>query len=160
MGVLRLRKRAMKSSSGMVRGSAPGPSYFVSGCDDGEASEAAGVDEAKFFAAAEGEDGVGVGRDGGVGGGDEQAAGHAEVDEELRGFSSLRVRSTTMVLPTRWTRSMRLPVRVSMISSGGDLKVWGLLLVCTATTVWPWMRAWTPLAMVSTSGSSGMPVRV
>src|SRR5712672_2619252 len=68
----------------------------------------------------------------------------------------LRIRSLTMVFPTRWTRSMRLPVRVSMISSGGDLKVWGLLLVCTLTTVWPWMRAWTPLATVSTSGSSGM----
>ena len=38
---------------------------------DGEATEAAGVDEAKFAAAAEGEDGVGVGRDGGVGGRDE-----------------------------------------------------------------------------------------
>ena len=37
-----------------------------------------------------------------------------------------------MVLPTRWTRSIRLPVRVSMISSGGDLKVWGLLLVLYA----------------------------
>ena len=31
---------------------------------DGEAAEAAGVDEAKLFAAAEGEDGVGVGWDG------------------------------------------------------------------------------------------------
>src|SRR5260370_34556076 len=30
MGVLRLRKRAMKSSIGMVRGSLPGPAYFVS----------------------------------------------------------------------------------------------------------------------------------
>ncbi len=43
-----------------------------------------------------------------------------------------------------------------MISSGGDLKVCGLLLVQTERMVWPWMRAWTPLAMVSTSGSSGM----
>src|SRR5271154_4367679 len=52
---------------------------------------------------------------------------------------------------------MRLPVRTSMISSGVDLKVCGLLLVHTERTVWPWMRAWTPLAIVSTSGSSGMP---
>src|SRR5438270_13468961 len=51
---------------------------------------------------------------------------------------------------------MRLPVRVSMISSGGDLKVCGLLLVCTPTTVWPWMRAWTPLATVTTSGGRGL----
>jgi hypothetical protein len=52
---------------------------------DGEASEAARVDEAKLLAAAEGEDGVGVWRDGCVWGGDEEAAGHAEVDEELGG---------------------------------------------------------------------------
>lgn len=40
--------------------------------------------------------------------------------------------------------------------SRGVLKVWGLLLVQTSTMRWPWMRAWTPLATVSTSGSSGM----
>ena len=44
-----------------------------------------------------------------------------------------------------------------MISSGGDLKVCGLLLVQMERMVWPWMRWWTPLAIVSTSGSSGMP---
>ena len=43
-----------------------------------------------------------------------------------------------------------------MISSGVDLKVWGLLLVQTERMVWPCTRAWTPLAIVSTSGSSGM----
>src|SRR6185437_13120060 len=66
------------------------------------------------------------------------------------------LRSMTMVLPTRWTRSMRLPVRASAIWSGGVLKVWGLLLVQTERMVWPWVRSWTPLATVSTSGSSGM----
>ena len=55
------------------------------GCD-GEAAEAAGVDETELASAAEDEDGVGVGRDGRVGGGDEETAGHAEVDEELGGF--------------------------------------------------------------------------
>ncbi|MCU1248711.1 MAG: hypothetical protein JWQ49_1740 [Edaphobacter sp.] len=65
-----------------------GAGAFVScvGRDDGEAAEAAGVDEAEFFAAAEGEDGVSVRGDGRVGGGDEQATGHAEMDEELGGF--------------------------------------------------------------------------
>jgi len=67
--------------------------------------------------------------------------------------------SQTMVLPTRWTRSMRALVRVSAISCGGDLKVCGLLLVQTERMVWPWTRAWTPLATVSTSGSSGMGYR-
>src|SRR5580704_15308532 len=71
----------------------------------------------------------------------------------------LWVRSTTMVLPTRWTRSMRAWVRVSAMVSGGDLKVWGLLLVQTERMVSPWMRSWTPLATVSTSGSSGMPMQ-
>jgi hypothetical protein len=52
------------------------------GCD-GESAEAASVDEAKFAATAEGEDGVSVGRDGGVGGGDEKPSGHTEMDEEL-----------------------------------------------------------------------------
>lgn len=47
---------------------------------DGEAAEAARVYEAEFASAAEGEDGVGVERDWGVGGGDEEASGHAEVD--------------------------------------------------------------------------------
>src|SRR5438270_12144667 len=56
------------------------------GGDKGEASEAAGVDEAEFFAAAESENGVSVRRNRRVGRGDEQAAGHAQVDEELRGF--------------------------------------------------------------------------
>jgi hypothetical protein len=55
------------------------------GCD-GEAAEAAGVYEAKFATAAEGEDGVGVGWYGCVWGGDEKASGHAKVDEELGGF--------------------------------------------------------------------------
>ena len=65
-----------------------GAGAFVSGVgrDDGEASEAAGVDEAELFAVAEGEDGVSMRGDGRVGGGDEQAAGHAEMDEELGGF--------------------------------------------------------------------------
>ena len=71
----------------------------------------------------------------------------------------LRARSMTMVLPTRWTRSMRAPVRVSVISVSGDLKVWGLPLVQTERMRWPRTRASTPLATVSTSGSSGMSAR-
>lgn len=58
---------------------------FVSGCVDGEAAETAGVYEAEFLSGAEVEDEVGVGRDGSVWGGDEEAASHAEVDEELGG---------------------------------------------------------------------------
>ncbi len=53
------------------------------GAEGTEAAEAAGVDEAEFAAVGEGEDGVGVGGPGDLGGGDEEAAGHAEVDEEL-----------------------------------------------------------------------------
>ena len=56
----------------------------------GEAAEAAGVDEAEFAAAAEGEDGVGVGWDGSIRGGDEEATGHAQVDQELGGLLIVR----------------------------------------------------------------------
>jgi len=54
------------------------------GRDDREPPEAPGVDEAQLLAAAEGEDGVGVWRDRSIWSGDEQAASHSEVDEELR----------------------------------------------------------------------------
>ena len=91
----------MKSSRVMVRGSAPGPAYFVPVRSDGKATEAACVDEAKLFAAAEGKYGVGMRGDRSIGCGDEQAAGHAEVDEELRGLLACGIRSMTMVLPTR-----------------------------------------------------------
>ena len=50
---------------------------------DGEAAEAAGIDEADLAAVGEGEDGVGVWRQRDVGLRDEKAAGHAEVNEEL-----------------------------------------------------------------------------
>jgi len=60
---------------------------------EGYAAEAARIDEADFACgcfpgrAAEGEDGVGVGRERDLGCGDEEAARHAEVDEEFgRGF--------------------------------------------------------------------------
>ncbi len=85
MGVLRPRKRPAKSAG--VDGE-----RFLAGAEvraidargtDGQASEAAGVDEAEFARVCEREDGVGVGRQGHVGVRDEQAAGHAEVDEEL-----------------------------------------------------------------------------
>src|ERR1035437_3379937 len=72
----------------------------------------------------------------------------------FRGAPRLTV--MTMVLPTRRTLSMVAPVRVSEISVSGDLKVCGLPLVQTLAMRWPWTRAWTPLAMVSTSGSSGI----
>ena len=49
-----------------------------------EAAEAAGIDKAEFAAARQGQPGVGVRGDQIVGGGDEQAAGHAEVDDPLR----------------------------------------------------------------------------
>ena len=54
---------------------------------DGEPAEAAGVHEAELIAAAEGEDGVGVRGEGDFGRGDEEASGHAEVDEELGGWA-------------------------------------------------------------------------
>ena len=53
--------------------------------DDREASKAPGVNETKFAASAERERGVGVWRQGSLGRGDKQAAGHAEVDEKLSG---------------------------------------------------------------------------
>jgi hypothetical protein len=56
------------------------------GGEDGEAAEAAGVDEAELVAAREAEDGVRVRWDGDLGVGDEEAAGHAEMDEELGVF--------------------------------------------------------------------------
>ena len=49
-----------------------------------KAPEATRVDEAQFAARGEVQDGVGVRREWDVGGGDEQAAGHAEVDQALR----------------------------------------------------------------------------
>ncbi len=51
--------------------------------DDGEAAEAAGVYEAEFAAVGEGQDCVGVGWEWHFGLRDEEAAGHAEVDEKL-----------------------------------------------------------------------------
>ncbi len=48
-----------------------------------EAAKAAGIDEAKLLAARKREAGVGVADDFGVGCGDEEAAGHAEVDDPL-----------------------------------------------------------------------------
>jgi hypothetical protein len=50
---------------------------------DGETAEAAGIDEAKLFASAEREDGVGVRWHRGLRGRDEKTTGHAEMDEEL-----------------------------------------------------------------------------
>lgn len=58
----------------------------VGGVLHGETAEAARVDEAKLLTVGERENGVGVGRVGDFGGVDEEAAGHAEVDEELRGL--------------------------------------------------------------------------
>ena len=48
-----------------------------------ETAEAAGVNEAQLVAAGQGEARVGVRGEGGVGGGDEETAGHAEVDYPL-----------------------------------------------------------------------------
>ncbi len=62
-----------------------GPFVFCVGRDDGETAKAAGVDKTKLFAAAQGQDSMGVRGDGGLGCGDQQASGHAEVYEELRG---------------------------------------------------------------------------
>src|ERR1035437_2398344 len=72
----------------------------------------------------------------------------------FRGAPRLTV--MTMVLPTRRTLSMVAPVSASAMSASEDLKVCGLPLVQTLAMRWPWTRAWTPLAIVSTSGSSGM----
>ena len=59
-----------------------GPVVGVCGVD-GEAPEATSIDEAKLVPAAEREDGMGVRRAGHFRCGDEQAAGHAKVDQEL-----------------------------------------------------------------------------
>src|SRR6266851_1494477 len=158
MGVLRLRKRAMKSSIGMVRGSWPGPAYFVSAL-----AEATTERRPKRRASTK--------RSsrpllrvrmawvwGGMGVSGVETSRRPVMPRWMRNWAArlLWLRSTTMVLPTRWTRSMRLWVRVPAIWAGEDLKVWGLLLVQTDWMVWPRTRSWTPLAMVSTSGSSGM----
>jgi len=50
----------------------------------GEAAETAGVDKAELAAGGEAEDGVGVEWERDGGGGDEEAASHAEVDDQLR----------------------------------------------------------------------------
>ncbi len=52
--------------------------------DEGKSPEAAGVDEAKLATGSERQDGVGVGRLGDAAVGDEEAPGHAEVDQPLR----------------------------------------------------------------------------
>src|SRR5580658_2674888 len=70
-----------------------------------------------------------------------------------------RVRSKTIDLPTRRTRSIVAPVSAPAISSSGDLKVCGLPLVQTRAMRCPRTRALTPLATVSTSGSSGTEIR-
>jgi hypothetical protein len=62
----------------------------VGGVRDGKAAEAAGVYEAELFTAAQSKDGVGVWGYGDIGGGDEEAAGHSEMDEEL-GLSGVSV---------------------------------------------------------------------
>ncbi len=54
-----------------------GPFVSCIGCHNGETAKAAGIDEAEFFAATEGQDGVGVRRNRGVRSGDEEASGHA-----------------------------------------------------------------------------------
>ena len=68
------------------------------------------------------------------------------------------LRVMTMVLPTRRTDWMVALVRAAVISGSGVLKVWGLPLVQTERMQRPATRAWMPLAMVSTSGSSGMKI--
>ena len=60
-----------------------GAFVFCIGCYDGEAAKAAGIDKSEFFTAAERKDSVGVRRNRGVWSGDEETAGHAEVNEEL-----------------------------------------------------------------------------
>src|SRR5581483_2279525 len=69
------------------------------------------------------------------------------------------MRSKTIDLPTRRTLWIVAPVSACAISSSGDLKVCGLPLVHTRTIRCPRTRAFTPLATVSTSGSSGTDIR-
>ena len=64
-----------------------------------------------------------------------------------------------MCLPTRRTRWMVRPVRASARTEGAVLKGSGLLLNQVDTMCSPAMRACTPFATVSTSGSSGMVFR-
>jgi len=84
-----------RDSERFAAGAGEGCWLLVAGCwlrgVEGDAAEAARIDEAEFTAgcfpwrAAQGEDGVGVGREGDFGRGDEEATGHAEVDEEFDG---------------------------------------------------------------------------
>ena len=71
-------------------GAGAGVLLRVCGCDDGEAAEAAGVDEAEFALPPLRVRTAWVWAGWDVGRGDEQAAGHAEMDEELR-RASLRL---------------------------------------------------------------------
>ena len=137
-----------------MRGSSPGPAYFVS-ADDGEAAEAAGVDEAKLLTAAEGKDGVGMGRDWCIGGGDEQAACHAEVDQELGGFLlASQIDDDGFAYAMDAVDAAAGEGFDDLVGRGFE----GLGLVAgpDGADGLPWTRSWTPLATVSTSGSSGM----
>ena len=75
-----------RDGEGLLSGSAEG--LRVGDRVQSEAAEAARVDEAKLAAGGEREDGVSVRRNGHGGGGDEQASGHAEVDDPLNGSVS------------------------------------------------------------------------
>ena len=83
-----------------------------------------------------------------------------EVDEELDGFAGGWDDVGRDGFADAIDRAMRPPVRASMISDSAVLKVWGLPLVQTLRMRWPRTRASTPLATVSTSGSSGIAFRI
>jgi len=63
----------------------PAEGVFCAGLVKSQTAETPGIDESELAARAERKNGVGVGRNGHVGGGDEQAAGHAEMDDPLSG---------------------------------------------------------------------------
>lgn len=85
-GELAAAKERGKLGIGDGEGFGAGAEIELGGAD-GEPAEAAGVDEAQLMAAGERENSMGVWRKRNLRRGDEQAAGHAEVDEELGGWA-------------------------------------------------------------------------
>ena len=68
------------------------------------------------------------------------------------------VKSTTMCLPARCTRTTFLPSSAAAIAAAGDFRTWGRDPIHTDSIVSPVIRLSRPRTMVSTSGSSGMEI--
>ena len=88
---------AVEERSEIVGGDSEGfGAWSGEGCGERKAAEAAGIDEAQLATGGEMKDGVGMRRDGRCGIGNEEAAGHPQVDQELgilvrrKGFAARR----------------------------------------------------------------------